>query len=200
MNFSDEREYKEVSKAVFYMPKVVRENFNQEQKIYNSALFKLRIKFDSFKGVFKMYFRISVVMIVLSLIVLGLSINVESNLIYGILTLVSGGLLFAFSFSYESIFNVIKSLTAILTLIFVFEILVFGIPDALFYESNVYALKRRTALIETINQISPFLYLTFKVVLIGVLYYSIYLIKEYSLAKANFESLEPKIKFEDWKE
>ena len=31
MNFSDEREYKEVSKSVFYMPKVVRENFNQEQ-------------------------------------------------------------------------------------------------------------------------------------------------------------------------
>ena len=160
-------------KKIFIQENIPFEKQTIEIKKRRKLIMDLKSSFYDYLNLFDKYKVTSFLLLGLSLIMLTFSLlKFNSNLLFGLLTLIQGGILFGISknrkFSIKSILLVILIFALLLGL----EFVVLGIPKPLFeMMSNDILEKKQGSLTRIINLLTPIIYILVKIGVLGILVY-----------------------------
>jgi hypothetical protein len=200
-NIKDVRLRKEVFDGIFYDSKEKFEDLtDKEQKIRKSRL-KIIQGFTNYMTSFSIYQKSAVILIFIGMLTLisHTAFNIRDNLVFGIISLIIGIILFTISLKNERIKKMLYISSILYVLLYLIELIGWGIPSNYFFIENLQIDFDNTTggrhrgiprgLFPTIvNSISPYVYLVTRFIVGAMLFLAYKKHVNFKKLKAEFEA------------
>jgi hypothetical protein len=199
-NIKDVRLRKEVFDGIFYDSKEKFEDLpDKEQKIRKSRL-KIIQGFTNYMTSFSIYQKSAIILIIIGMLTLisYTAFNIRDNLVFGIISLIIGIILFAISLKNERIKKMLYISSILYVLLYLIELIGWGIPSNYFFIENpqidfdTTGIRRRgipRGLFPTIvNSISPYVYLLTRFIVGAMLFLAYKKHVNFKKLKSEFEA------------
>ena len=200
-NIKDVRLRKEVFDGIFYDSKEKFEDLtDKEQKIRKSRL-KIIQGFTNYMTSFSIYQKSAIILIFIGMLTLisHTAFNIRDNLVFGIISLIIGIILFAISLKNERIKKMLYISSIFYVLLYLIELIGWGIPSNYFFIENLQIDFDNTnggrhrgiprGLFPTIvNSISPYVYLITRFIVGAMLFLAYKKHVNFKKLKAEFEA------------
>ena len=196
----DVRLRKEVFDGIFYDSKEKFEDLpDKEQKIRKSRL-KIIQGFTNYMTSFSIYQKSAIILIIIGMLTLisYTAFNIRDNLVFGIISLIIGIIIFAISLKNERIKKMLYISSILYVLLYLIELIGWGIPSNYFFIENpqidfdTTGIRRRgipRGLFPTIvNSISPYVYLLTKFIVGAMLFLAYKKHVNFKKLKSEFEA------------
>ena len=196
----DVRLRKEVFDGIFYDSKEKFEDLpDKEQKIRKSRL-KIIQGFTNYMTSFSIYQKSAIILIIIGMLTLisHTAFNIRDNLVFGIISLIIGIILFAISLKNERIKKMLYISSILYVLLYLIELIGWGIPSNYFFIENpqidfdTTGIRRRgipRGLFPTIvNSISPYVYLLTRFIVGAMLFLAYKKHVNFKKLKSEFEA------------
>ena len=199
-NIKDVRLRKEVFDGIFYDSKEKFEDLpDKEQKIRKSRL-KIIQGFTNYMTSFSIYQKSAIILIFIGMLTLisHTAFNIRDNLVFGIISLIIGIILFAISLKNERIKKMLYISSILYVLLYLIELIGWGIPSNYFFIENpqidfdTTGIRHRgipRGLFPTIvNSISPYVYLLTRFIVGAMLFLAYKKHVNFKKLKSEFEA------------
>ena len=199
-NIKDVRLRKEVFDGIFYDSKEKFEDLpDKEQKIRKSRL-KIIQGFTNYMTSFSIYQKSAIILIFIGMLTLisYTAFNIRDNLVFGIISLIIGIILFAISLKNERIKKMLYISSILYVLLYLIELIGWGIPSNYFFIENPqidfdttgirYRGIPRGLFPTIVNSISPYVYLLTRFIVGAMLFLAYKKHVNFKKLKAEFEA------------
>ena len=199
-NIKDVRLRKEVFDGIFYDSKEKFEDLpDKEQKIRKSRL-KIIQGFTNYMTSFSIYQKSAIILIFIGMLTLisHTAFNIRDNLVFGIISLIIGIILFAISLKNERIKKMLYISSILYVLLYLIELIGWGIPSNYFFIENPqidfdttgirYRGIPRGLFPTIVNSISPYVYLLTRFIVGAMLFLAYKKHVNFKKLKAEFEA------------
>ena len=199
-NIKDVRLRKEVFDGIFYDSKEKFEDLpDKEQKIRKSRL-KIIQGFTNYMTSFSIYQKSAIILIFIGMLTLisHTAFNIRDNLVFGIISLIIGIILFAISLKNERIKKMLYISSILYVLLYLIELIGWGIPSNYFFIENPqidfdttgirYRGIPRGLFPTIVNSISPYVYLLTRFIVGAMLFLAYKKHVNFKKLKSEFEA------------
>lgn len=190
-NIKDKRVRTDVSDKIFYPKDTPKhDELSPEEKKARAKRLKVELSFVREMSGLESFRKSSLILVFVGFLMLALSVvNENGNVPFSIITIAEGLFIFVIGMNNALILKHANTIFLAFIGLFVIELAAFQIPNPVLtsVNSNVLA-SRRGALLKIVNLMSPYLYLTAKISVIGIYYYTKSTIDNFQKSKSDFEA------------
>lgn len=187
----DSRLRADVSKQIFETSGVNYDSLSIKQKELKKLRLKAQLLFEDYLQTFLIFSNVSYLLVIIGIVsILSTMYGMNDNQFSGLITLMTGFFIYLIALKKKLVLKV-SLITAIAYLsLFIIELLVLGLPEPYMKNlSNAILSDNITALLKSINIISPYMYFITRITLAGVLFMVCKRQINFIKAKSEFESL-----------
>jgi hypothetical protein len=190
LSINDERLRKDVSDQIFNPAGVKFDDLSHEEKKQRKARLKVKLSFIEYEGSFGMFSIAAWLTLIIGFVTFVTAvIGMNDNLMYGIISMVVGIPILFISVKKELILKYILIVSIVYAAIYIIEVATLLIPDPYLFEPKDDIISsRRGALAKIFNLLTPFIYVTFRVISGAAFIIALRRQKNFFRDKTEFES------------